>query len=131
MPKRGLTQKGVNYFKRNMYRAWRAIIRGFRMKLEEQKSGFNDARFLILTNPIRIKPFQRRELRRALKKFPFLWPNRRIMVKFSYQFRVAPAKRAPLKFLLRLISEESHPRLKSAIKTLVKHEKQVFRFQVI
>jgi len=130
-PKRGLTQKGVKYFKTTIYRAWRGIIRGFRKDLEEQKSGFNDARFLILTNPINMKAYQRRELRKALKQFPWLRPIRQIMVNFYYQFRVAPAKRASLTFLLNLVSEESHPRLKSAIKTLMKYEKQVFRFQVI
>jgi len=130
-PKQGLTQKGVMYFKRSIYRAWRGVIRRFRKDLEEQKSGFNDAKFLVLKNPINMEDFQRRKLRKALKKFPWLRPIRRILVKYYYQFRVAPVKRASLQFLLILVSEECHPRLKSAINTLIKYENQVFRFQVI
>jgi hypothetical protein len=130
-PKRGLTQKGVMHFKRSVYRAWRGVIRGFRREIEKHKSGFNDARFIVLKNPITMKAHEKRKLRKSLKQFPWLRPIRQILVKYYYQFRVAPAKRAPLKFLLKLASKECHPKLKSAINTLLKYEKQVFRFQVI
>ena len=130
-PKRGLTQKGATPFKRNVYRAWRGVIRTFRKDIEKQKSGFNDARFIVLNNPLTMKDYEKKRLRKSLKEFPWLRPIRQILVKYYYQFRVAPAKRVPLKFLLKLVSKECHPKLKSAINTLLKYEKQVFRFQVI
>lgn len=130
-PKRGLTQKGVIHFKRSVYRAWRGVIRRFRMDIEKQKSGFNDARFIVLKNPLTMKDYEIKKLRKSLKRFPWLRPIRQILVKYYYQFRVAPVKRVPLKFLLCLVSKDSHPKLKSAINTLLKYEKQIFRFQVI
>lgn len=130
-PKRGLTQKGFIHFKRSVYRAWRGVIRRFRMDIEKQKSGFNDARFIVLKNPLTMKDYEIKKLRKSLKRFPWLRPIRQILVKYYYQFRVAPVKRVPLKFLLCLVSKESHPKLKSAINTLLKYEKQIFRFQVI
>jgi hypothetical protein len=130
-PKRALTVKGIKYFRKHIYRAWRGVIRALRKDLEGQKSKFNDAKFLILKNPINMNGFERRALRRALKTFPWLRPIRRLLVKFYYQFRVPPAKRVSLKFLLHLLSEESHVRLKSAVHTLIKYEAHVFRFQII
>lgn len=130
-PKRGLTQKAVAHFKRRVYRAWRGVIRGFRKEIEKQKSGFNDARFIVLKNPLTMKDYEKRTLRKSLKQFPWLRPIRQILVKYYYQFRVAPVKRAPLKFLLHLVTKETHPKLKSAITTLLKYETQIFRFQVI
>lgn len=130
-PERGLTQKGMVYFKRRVYRAWRGVIRQFRDALEKQKSGFNEARFIVLKNPLTMKDHDKKKVRKSLKNFPWLRPIRQILVKYYYQFRVVPAKRASLKFLLRLVSKKCHPKLKSAINTLLKYEKQVFRFQVI
>jgi hypothetical protein len=102
-----------------------------RKSLEGKKSKFNDAKFLIIKNPINMERSERNKLRKALKTFPWLRPFRRLLVKFYYQFRVPPAKRVSLNFLLHLLSEESHPRLKSAVHTLIKDEEQVFRFQII
>ena len=130
-PKRGLTQKGVVHFKKSVCRAWRGVILKFRKVIEKQKSGFNDARFIVLKNPLKMKDYEKKRLRKSLKRFPWLRPIRQFLVKYYYQFRVSPAKRAPLKFLLKLVSKECHPKLKSAINTLLKYEKQVFRFQVI
>jgi len=130
-PKRGLTQKGVMQFKRSVYRAWRGAIRGFRKEIEKQKSGFNDARFIVLKNPLTMKDYEKKKLRKSLKAFPWLRPIRQILVKYYYQFRIAPVKRASLKFLLKLITKESHPKLKSALNTLLKYEEQVFRFQIL
>lgn len=130
-PKRGLTQKGLMLFKKRVYRAWRSVIHRFRKDIEKQKSGFNDARFIVLKNPLSMKGYEKKRLRKTLKQFPWLRPIRQILVRYYYQFRVAPAKRASLKFLLHLVSKESHKRLKSAINTLLKYENQVFRFQVI
>lgn len=130
-PKRGLTEKSLEIFKVKVYRAWRAVIRYFRKELEELKSGFEEAKYLVITNPVNMDKFKKKELRKALANFPWLRPIRRIITKFYYQFRVSPAKRCSLQFLVKLVSENSHAWLKSAIDTLIKHEEQIFRFQVL
>ena len=131
MPARDLTKKGLKIFKSKVYRAWRAIIRSFRKELEELKSGFQDAKYLVLMNPINMDQFEKKALREALVKFPWLRPIRRIMTKFYYQFRLSPAKRSSLTFLLGLVSENCHSWLKSAVDTLIRCEDQIFRFQVL
>jgi len=129
--KRGLTKKGLPLFKTKVYRAWRGAIRYFREELEDLKSGFKDAKYLVLMNPLNMGAHEKKVLRIALAKFPWLRAIRRIMTKFYYQFRVSPAKRCSLRFLLKLVSEDSHAWLKSAVDTLIRCEEQVFRFQVI
>ncbi len=131
IPERGLTEKGLESFELKVYRAWRAIIRSFRKNLEELKSGFQDAKYLVLMNPINMDRFDKQALRKALVKFPWLRPIRRIMTKFYYQFQLSPAKRSPLKFLLALVTENCHSWLKSAVDTLIRYEEQIFRFQVL
>ncbi|TKJ21450.1 MAG: hypothetical protein CEE42_13750, partial [Promethearchaeota archaeon Loki_b31] len=126
-----LTEKGLETFKSRVYRAWRAIIRSFRKELEELKSGFQDAKYLVLMNPINMERFEKKALRKALVKFPWLRSIRRIVTKFYYQFRLSPAKRCSLNFLLGLVSERCHSWLKSAVDTLIRYEEQIFRFQVL
>ena len=131
IPVRNLTEKGLKTFKTKVYRAWRAIVRFFRKELEELKSGFQDAKYLVLMNPINMDRFEKKALREALVKFPWLRPIRRILTKFYYQFRLSPAKRSSLTFLLNLVSENCHSWLKSAVDTLIRCEEQIFRFQVL
>jgi len=50
-------------------------------------------------------------------------------VKFYYQFRLPSEKKSSLSFLSRLITDSSHPWLRSAIQTLIENEENVFRFQ--
>ncbi|TFF99041.1 MAG: hypothetical protein EU540_07355, partial [Promethearchaeota archaeon] len=131
LPARGLTAKSLESFKLRIYRAWRAIIRSFRKNLEDLKSGFQDAKYLVLMNPLNMDKYQKRALRKALKKFPWLRSIRRIMTKFYYQFRLSSSKRSSLTFLLALVTENCHSWLKSAVNTLIKCEDQIFRFQVL
>jgi len=104
-------------------------LRSFRKELEELKSGFKDAKYLVLMNPINMNGYKNKKLREALRNFPWLRSIRRIIVKFYYQFRVSPVKRRSLKFLLKLVSKDRHAWLKSAVDTLMECEAQVFRFQ--
>lgn len=121
--------KGIKYIISKVYIAFRAAIRELRKILEEIKSHFNKVKFLVLMNPLNMEPHHGTKLRKYLKEFPWLRPYRRLLVKFYYQFRLPPEKRASLKFLSHLISESSHPWLKGAVQTLIENEEDVFRFQ--
>ncbi len=125
------SDKALKYVIPKIFKAWRATIRGFRQDLEESKSRFNKIRYLILMNPLNMSPYHIKKLRKYLQEFPWLRTYRKIIVKFYYQFRLAPAKRTSLKFLSALITEESHTWLKSAVQTLIVNEEQIFRFQHI
>lgn len=123
------SHKGMKYIVPKIYKAWRAAIRELRTELETSKSHFNKIKYLILRNPIKMSPYHHKKLRKYLKEFPWLRAYRRIIVKFYYQFRLAPEKRCTLNFLSQIITENSHPWLKSAVQTLIENEEYVFRFQ--
>ncbi len=121
--------KAMKYVIPKIYKAFRAAIRELRKELEESKSHFNKIKYLILMNPVNMESHHRKKLRKYLKEFPWLRSYRQLLVKFYYQFRLPPKKRSPLTFLSRLLTDTSHPRLKSAVHTLIDNEENVFRFQ--
>ncbi|MBD3214707.1 MAG: hypothetical protein GF311_19000 [Candidatus Lokiarchaeota archaeon] len=123
------SRKALKYIIPKIYKAWRAAIRGLRIDLEHTKTIFNKAKYLVLMNPKNMELFHRRELRKCLKTFPWLRIYRKTLVKFYYQFKISPEKRRPLKFLTAILSENSHPRLKSAVQTLIENEENIFRYQ--
>jgi len=125
------SQKALKYVIPKIYKAWRAAVREIRKKIEDSKDRFNKIRYLLLMNPLNMSPYHVKKLRNCLKEFPWLRSYRRIIVSFYYQFRVVPEKRKSLAFLAKLISEDSHSWLKSAVKTLIENEENVFRFQHI
>ena len=121
--------KGIKYIIPKIYKGFRTAIRELRKELKESKSHFNKVKYLILMNPVNMKPHHCNKLRRYLKEFLWLRSYRKLLVKFYYQFRLPPEKRVPLSFLSRLITDISHPWLRSAVKTLIENEENVFRFQ--
>jgi len=123
------SEKGIKYIVPKIYKGFRAAIREIRKKLEEKKSHFNKVKYLVLMNPVNMKPYHRKKLRKYLKELPWLRPYRKLLVKFYYQFRIPPEKRSPLSFLSGLINGGSHSWLKSAVQTLIENEESVFRFQ--
>jgi len=123
------SEKGITYIIPKIYKGFRAAIREIRKELEKSKFHFNKVKYLILMNPINMKTYHRTKLRKYLKEFPWLRSYRKLLVKFYYQFRLPPEKRAPLSFLSRLITDSSHPWLRSAVQTLIENEENVFRFQ--
>jgi len=123
------TKKGVHYIRAFLYKQFRSVIRSLRKVVEEKKVHFNRAKYLLLMNPVNMSSWHHRQLRACLKEFPWLRPYRHTVVKFYYQFRLPPEKRASLRFLLGLLKPGMHPWLKSAILTLLNNEENVFRFQ--
>lgn len=123
------SEKGIKYIIPKIYKGFRAAILEIRKELEESKSHFNKAKYLVLMNPINMKPDHRNKLRKYLKEFPWLRFYRQVLVKFYHQFRVPPEKRSSLNFLWRLVTDTSHSWLRSAIQTLIENEEKVFRFQ--
>ena len=125
------SEKGLKYIVPRIHEAFRFAIREARVNLEHLKSDFNKAKYLIMKNPINMTSQDRNNLRKYLKVFPWLRNYRKILVKFYYQFRLPSSKRGTLSFLEGLINVDSHPWLKSAVKTLIANEENVFRFQVV
>lgn len=121
--------KGIKYIVSEIYKVFRAAIRELRKELEESKSHFNKVKYLVLMNPLNMKPYHITKLRKYLKEFPWLRSYRQLLVKYYYQFRLPPEKRSSLSFLSHLITDASHPWLRSAVHTLIENEENVFRYQ--
>ncbi|TFF88479.1 MAG: hypothetical protein EU550_01235 [Promethearchaeota archaeon] len=123
------SEKAMKYITPMVYKAWRGAIRILRRTLEKKKREFSRAKYLILMNPDNMNSFHRKELRRYLKTFPWLRKYRKTLVKFYYQFKIPPEKRRSLKFLSSIISKDSHKLLKSAVRSLIENEDDIFRYQ--
>lgn len=125
------SEKGLKYIIPKIYKAWRGAIREERIHLEVMKLKFNKIKYLLLMNPQNMASFHINKLRKYLKIFPWLRPYRKIIVRFYYQFRLPVQKKHGFQFLTQLLSEKSHPLLKSAISTLISNEEQVFQFKQV
>jgi len=123
------SEKGLKYIKIECFRAWRSAILQLRREEEKYKRYFNDIKYLILMNPLNMKPYHKNTLKLCLKKIPWLRNYRSLIVKFYYQFRQPPEKRVPFKFLSGLITNQSHERLKAAVNTLIQNQEKIFYFQ--
>ncbi|KKL56146.1 hypothetical protein LCGC14_2248320, partial [marine sediment metagenome] len=125
------SENAMKYVIPKIYKAWRGAIRELRLELETIKSQFNKIKYLILMNPKNMKLYHRKKLKKYLKIFPWLRFYRKIIVRFYYQFRLPLEKRSSFRFLTQLLSENSHPWLKSAISTLIENQEQIFQFKQI
>lgn len=123
------SEKALKYVIPKINKAWRGAIRELRLELETIKSQFNKIKYLILMNPENMKPYHRKKLVKYLRIFPWLRSYRKIIVRFYYQFRLPLEKKSSFKFLMQLLSENSHPLLKSAISTLIENQEHVFQFK--
>lgn len=121
--------KALKYIIPKIYKAWRGAIREERIELETIKAKFNKIKYLILMNPQNMQSYHISKLKRYLKIFPWLRSYRKIIVRFYYQFRLPLKKKASFQFLTDLLSERSHPWLKSAISTLIENEENIFQFK--
>ena len=88
--------KGIKYIIPKIYKGFRTAIRELRKELKESKSHFNKVKYLILMNPVNMKPHHCNKLRRYLKEFLWLRSYRKLLVKFYYQFRLPLEKRVSL-----------------------------------
>ncbi len=123
--------KALKYIIPKIYKAWRGAIREERLNLEVKKLKFNKIKYLLLMNPQNMESYHINKLKKYLKIFPWLRSYRKIIVKFYYQFRLPVQKKGRFQFLIQLLSEKSHPWLRSAISTLIANEEHVFQFKQI
>ncbi len=123
------SDKGLKYVIPKIYKAWRGAIRELRLELETSKSYYNKMKYLILMNPQNMKRYHKIKLTKYLKMFPWLRSYRQIIVKFYYQFRLPLEKHPSFNFLTRLLSENCHAWLRSAINTLIENEESIFQYK--
>jgi transposase len=130
-PACGFTSKNFKKFGKMLCQKWRAYIRTKRIELEKEKGEFSRAKYHILRNPRNMTSYHKRKLRKALKKFPFLREYRQVIVKFHHQFNLKEDSNPSLNFLKTIIKKDTHPRLCSAVNTLIKEKDGIFKYREI
>ena len=129
LPQCGFTKKNYRTFAKKLCTTWRKYLREDRREIEAEKKEFTQLRFLILMNPKNMEDYHSRKLRRLLKIFPFLRPIREGVRKFHYQFKATPKSYRSLSFLKKMVTPQSHDKLKSAINTLIAEQDGIFAYR--
>lgn len=93
------SNKAIKYIVPKIYKAWRAAIRKLRKEWEDTKSNFYKVKHLILMNPINMKPYYDRKLRKYMIDFPWLRSYRQILHEVLLSIPTTPRKKNSLRFL--------------------------------
>ena len=131
LPSCGFTSINFLKFWRNTCNGWRRVIRQERNVFEEKQKGYSKACYRVLMNPSNMCQKDKQNLRKSLKKFPFLKDIRTVVRKFHNQFKTKESNWRSLTFLQKVVTEKSHKRLKSAITTLIDAESRIFAYRNI
>jgi Transposase len=131
IPNCGFTSRNYNKIPKKVGNLWRKIIRAERKKFEKSKGHFIKAKYTILMNPTNMNKFNKKMLREYLNDYPWLQSIRKAIRIFHYQFRAPRTSWRSLSFLRKIVKEDSHSDLKSAINTLVENEDKIFAYRRI
>jgi hypothetical protein len=129
MPKRGFTMKGLKYFKPKLKTTWRAELREMRKEIMSERKEFSKGRYLMVKKPKEFSQKEKKKLREYLSAHPFMRPYRETITRF-YQLFERNRKGTPsLDFLSALLQEDSHKKLKAAVKTLQSKAELIFNYR--
>ena len=131
LPGCGFTEKNFKTFSKKLCQKWRSFVRKERKKIEKKKKKFSAAKSVILMNPSNMDRDDSKALRRLLAKFPYLRPYRKAVRKFHYQYKAPESGYRSLGFLRKIIHEDSHDQLKSAVSTLIERQDNIFAYRRI
>ena len=129
LPKRGFTVKGLKYFKPKLKTTWRAELREMRKEIEDERKKFSKGRYLMVKKPKELTKPEKKELREYLAAHPFMRPHREIITRFYRLFERDRKGTPSLAFLDGILHEDSHNKLKAAVKTLQFKAELVFNFR--
>lgn len=127
-PKKGFTIKGIMYYKKELNKKWRGVIRGFRKELEAQKREFHEMKYILLKKSCNISSFEEARLMPYIEAHPWLLPYRIAIVGFYWVLEDPWKYGASLEFLNALVTPESHKSLKAAVRTLGERHEEIFNF---
>jgi len=128
LPPNNLTVKSLKYFKKEVFRAQRKVLRKFREQIEVEKARFSECRFLLLTRPERLWEGNREILERFLTDYPEFQAHGDLSLQVSGIFRTRSRSDAKNRIKNLETRANAHPDLHAAIKTLKKHEPELVRF---
>lgn len=127
-PKKGFTKRSLQYSATKFGKMWRSVLTTIRKEREEKKKEFSRIKYLLLKKPRNLAEWEKSDLKSFLKENPWARPYRETIRRF-YNLLEKPPKSTPsLDFLDKILQDDSHDWLKSAINTLKTRREQVFNF---
>lgn len=127
-PKRGFTMKSMKYFKEELNKKWRGVLRSYRQVKEEEKHQFHHSKYLLLKKPCNLTSWEEETLGTYIKSNPWTLPYRAAIVRFYWALDDPWRYGTSLKFLRRIIMADSHPSLETALNTLDERHEEIFNF---
>jgi hypothetical protein len=128
MPKRGLTQKGLKYYKVKVRAALTRVMRGFRRGLEDEKKKFSRIKYLLLKRPENFTKDESQLLEKFLKKNPEFNKYRTLSMRVSDIYHKNHQKIKPSVITGIKLWKDAHSDLPAAVKTLKKNVNEILNF---
>lgn len=129
MSKRGFTMKGLKYFKPKLKTTWRAELRMMRKEIMDERKELSKGRYLMVKKPKEFSQKEKKKLREYLSAHPFMRSYREVITRFYQLFERNRRGTPSLDFLGAILQEDSHKKLKAAVKTLQSKVNLIFNYR--
>jgi hypothetical protein len=128
LPKKGLTEKSLKYYRQKVKGALSLVMRQFRRKLEEAQKEFNKVKKILLKRPENLSAYETKFLTTYLKMHSEFRKYRNLSMRISNIYHDPPEQLTPSIITEIELWAEVHPDLKKAIKTLKQNVEKIFNF---
>lgn len=128
LPKNGLTEKNLKYYRQKVKGALSLVMRQFRQQLEQDHKEFNKVKFVLFKRPENLSSYESAFLARYLKKYSEFCKYRQLSMRISNIYHDPPDKLTPSIIEEIDLWEGAHSELEHAIKTLKKNVDKIFNF---
>lgn len=131
LPKNGLTQKNLKYFKTKLKGALSLVMRIFRRRIEHEKKEFTGMRYLLLKRDEKLASHESDSLEQFLKKFPHFKKYRELSLRISDIYHLPPSSLTDTIITGIVLWDGASAALKAAVKTLKKSVREIFNFLLV
>jgi len=128
LPKNGLSQKSLKYFKTKLKGALSRVMRMFRRRIEQEKKEFTSMRYLLLKRVEKLTCYESESLAQFLKKFPHFKKYRELSLRISDIYHLPPSSLTDSIITGITLWDEAGADLQAAVKTLKKNVREIFNF---
>ncbi|MHA1265921.1 MAG: transposase [Candidatus Helarchaeota archaeon] len=128
LPKNGLTEKNLKYYRQKVKGALALVLRQFRRQLEQAQKEFNKVKTILLKRPENLSTHEAKFLTTYLKRHSEFCKYRNLSMRISNIYHDPPEKLTPSIITDIELWAEAHPDLTKAIKTFKKNVDKIFNF---
>jgi len=128
LPKKGLTEKNLKYYRQKVKGALSLVIRQFRRQVEQEYKAFNKVKFVLFKRPENLSSYESEFLAKYLKQYSEFCKYRNLSMRISNIYHDPPDKLTPSIIEDIELWVGAHSELEHAIKTLKKNVEKIFNF---